>query len=480
MSAIPLHSATPLDVTRNDLQQTLDLQRAAYFADPVPTFAQRKADLLKLKAFIRDNRDALLDAVSADYGNRSRHETLFAEVFNVIDSVDHTLKHLKKWMKPQRRGVDLKNFLGASNRVIPQPLGIVGAIVPWNFPINLAFNGLVATFAAGNRSMVKMSENSRHLAKFLIEKIPAYFPRDKLAFFDETGGVGVEFSQLKFDHLLFTGSGQTGRAVMASAAQNLCPVTLELGGKSPAIVCDDYPLRKAAERLLFVKYFNAGQICTTVDYVFIPKAKIAAFVEMSKQIVTARYPTLDTPDYTSIIDDRAFDRITAAMDEAQQRGATLIQLVPGKKWDAATRKIAPHIVLNAPDDCALRTREIFGPILPVIEYTSIEEPIHTINNRPRPLALYPFSNNKKLISTLLERVISGGVSVNDGLFHVGQHDLPFGGIGESGMGHYHGYEGFVTFSKMRPVFYQAPFSAVKFLWPPYGKFATKYLDFLTK
>jgi coniferyl-aldehyde dehydrogenase len=188
MSAIPLHSATPLDVTRNALQQTLDVQRAAYFADPVPTFAQRKADLLKLKAFIRDNRDALLDAVSADYGNRSRHETLFAEVFNVIDSVDHTLKHLKKWMKPQRRGVDMKNFFGASNRVIPQPLGIVGAIVPWNFPINLAFNGLVATFAAGNRSMVKMSENSRHLAKFLIEKIPAYFPRDKLAFFDETGG----------------------------------------------------------------------------------------------------------------------------------------------------------------------------------------------------------------------------------------------------------------------------------------------------
>jgi coniferyl-aldehyde dehydrogenase len=383
-------------------------------------------------------------------------------------------------MKPQRRGVDWKNFFGASNRVIPQPLGIVGAIVPWNFPINLSFSGLIATFAAGNRSMVKLSENSRHLAKLLIEKCPAYFPREKLAFFDETGGVGIEFSQLKFDHLLFTGSGQTGRAVMAAAAANLCPVTLELGGKSPAIICDDYPLRKAAERLLFVKCFNAGQICTTVDYAYVPKAKVQEFVALSKEIVVGRYPTLGTPDFTSMIDERSFNRVVAALEEARERGATLVQLIPGPAWDTATHKIAPHLVLNAPEDCTLRTREIFGPVLPVVEYTSIEEPIQAINDRPRPLALYPFSNDKNLIHTLLHRVMSGGVSVNDGLFHVGQHDLPFGGVGDSGMGHYHGYEGFVTFSKMRPVFYQAPFSAVKFLWPPYGKFATKYLDFLTK
>jgi len=327
---------------------------------------------------------------------------------------------------------------------------------------------------------VKMSENSRHLAKLLIEKCPAYFPREKLAFFDETGGVGIEFSQLKFDHLLFTGSGQTGRAVMAAAAANLCPVTLELGGKSPAIICDDYPLRKAAERLLFVKCFNAGQICTTVDYAYVPKAKVQEFVALSKEIVVGRYPTLDTPDFTSMIDERSFNRVVAAMEEARERGATLVQLIPGPAWDAATHKIAPHLVLNAPADCTLRTREIFGPVLPVVEYNSIEEPIQAINDRPRPLALYPFSNDKNLIHTLLHRVMSGGVSVNDGLFHVGQHDLPFGGVGDSGMGHYHGYEGFVTFSKMRPVFYQASFSAVKFLWPPYGKFATKYLDFLTK
>jgi len=480
MSAIPLFAETPVEVIRNELEQTLQLQRDAYLAHPYPDLEQRKADLRKLQAFLRDHREAILDAISADYGNRSKHETLFAEIFGVIDGVDHTIKSLRKWMKPQRRGVDWKNFFGATNRVIPQPLGIVGAIVPWNFPINLSFNGLIATFAAGNRSMVKMSENSRHLAKLLIELSPKYFPKEKLAFFDETGGVGIEFSQLKFDHLLFTGSGQTGRAVMAAAATNLCPVTLELGGKSPAIICDDFPLRKAAERLLFVKCFNAGQICTTVDYVYVPKAKVQEFVELSKEIVVGRYPTLTTPDFTSMIDRRSFDRVVAAMEEARARGATLVQLIPGKPWDEETHKIAPHLVLNAPEDCSLRTREIFGPVLPVVEYNTIEEPIQAINNRPRPLALYPFSNDKHLIHTLLHRVMSGGVSVNDGLFHVGQHDLPFGGVGDSGMGHYHGYEGFVTFSKMRPVFYQAPFSAVKFLWPPYGKFATKYLDFLTK
>ena len=462
------------------LETSLKRQRDAYLAHPVPTLDERRADLRQLQTFIRENKDALVAAVNADYGNRSSHETLFTEIFPVIDAVDHTLKHLKQWMKPQRRSIDLRNFLGAKNRVIPQPLGVVGCLVPWNFPINLSFIPLIYIFAAGNRAMVKMSENSRHLAKLLIEKIPAYFPPDKLAFFDETGGVGLAFSQLKFDHLLFTGSGQTGRAVMAAAANNLCPVTLELGGKSPAILCDDYPVRKAVERLMFVKLLNAGQICTTVNHVYVPQGKSAEFVAAAKQIVSQRYPQLDSPDYTAIIDAKAFQRLTQALEEARAGGATLVQLIPGKAWDADTRKIAPHIVLNAPADCALRTREIFGPILPLIEYSTLDVPINAINAGPRPLALYPFSHDPATIQILLERVMSGGVSVNDALFHVGQHDLPFGGVGDSGMGHYHGHEGFVTFSKMRPVFYQARWSAIKFLWPPYGKFATKYLAFLTR
>ena len=464
----------------NTLEDLLQRQRAAYLAQPVRRFSERHADLRQLQTFIRDHKDALVAAVNADYGHRSAHETLFTEVFPVINAVDHTLKHLQKWMKPQRRPTDWRNFLGAKNRVIPQPLGVVGCIVPWNFPINLSFMPLIDILAAGNRAMVKMSENSRHLARLLIEKIPAYFPPEKLVFLDETGGVGVAFSQLKFDHLMFTGSGQTGRAVMAAAARNLCPVTLELGGKSPAIVCNDFSIQTAAERLLFVKLLNAGQICTTVDYVYLPQGKTPEFVAAAKAIVGKRYAHLDSPDYTAIIDARAFTRLVDALEEAQSAGATLVPLLPGKPWDTTTRKIAPHLVLNAPDHCALRTREIFGPILPVIEYSTLDETVHAINHGPRPLAFYPFSRNPETIEMLLDRVMSGGVSVNDGLFHVAQHDLPFGGVGDSGMGHYHGYEGFVAFSKMRPVFYQARWSAIKFLWPPYGKFATKYLAYLTR
>lgn len=463
-----------------ELGAALALQHAAYLARPVPTLAERKRDLQTLQRFIQDHKEALCEAISADYGNRSRHETLLAEIFPAIDGIAHVLKQLKKWMKPQRRGVDWRNFLGARNRVLPQPLGVVGVIVPWNFPVNLSLVPLTYIFAAGNRAMVKMSENSRHLARLLIEKMPAYFPPEKLQFFEETGGVGMAFSQLPFDHLLFTGSGQTGRAVMAAAARNLCPVTLELGGKAPAIVCADFPLRTAAERILFVKYLNAGQICTSVDHAWLPEASIAAFVEHARQIMPTRYPRLDTPDYTSIIDEAAFERLLQALDEARERGAQVIPLLPGPAYDRATRKIAPHIVLDAPEDSVLLTREIFGPILPLRGYATLDTVIDSINAGPRPLAIYPFSNQADTVQLLIDTVMSGGVSVNDALYHVGQHDLPFGGVGESGMGHYHGVEGFHTFSKLRPVFYQARYSALKLLWPPYGQLASRVLAFLTR
>ena len=462
------------------LSGALVRQRQAYFAHPVPTIDERKADLRTLQRFIRENKADLCEAISADYGHRSHHETLLAEIFPAIDGVDHAIKHLRGWMKPQRRAVDWRNFFGASNRVIPQPLGVVGVIVPWNFPVNLSLVPLTYIFAAGNRAMVKMSENSRHLARLLIEKMPAYFPPEKLQFFDETGGVGIEFSKLPFDHLLFPGSGPTGRAVMTAAAQNLCPVTLELGGKAPAVVCDDFPLRLAAERILFVKYLNAGQICTTVDHAWLPEQSIEAFVQHAREIVAARYPRLDSPDFTSIIDQRSFERLLHALDDARERGAEVIPLLPGPAFDAATRKIAPHIVLNAPDDCVLLQREIFGPILPLRAYTDLDRVIDSVNAGPRPLALYPFSYDNTRLQRLLDRVMSGGVSINDALFHVGQHDLPFGGIGDSGMGHYHGVEGFTTFSKLRPVFHQARFSSLKVLMPPYGKFADRVLAFLTK
>jgi coniferyl-aldehyde dehydrogenase len=468
----------------NDIAATLaaalQLQRQAYLAHPVPTRAERIADLRTLQRFIREHKDALCDAISADYGHRSRHETLLAEIFPAVDGIDHAVKHLRAWMKPQRRAVDWRNFLGARNRVIPQPLGVVGVIVPWNFPVNLSLVPLTAIFAAGNRALVKMSENSRHLAQLFIEKMPAYFPPEKLQFFDESGGVGVAFSQLPFDHLLFTGSGATGRAVMAAAAANLCPVTLELGGKAPAIVCADFPLALAAERILFVKYLNAGQICTTVDHAWLPRERIAEFVKLALQIVPRRYPRLDSPDYTSIVDERSFERLVHALEDARARGATLVPLLPGPAWDRATRKIVPHIVLDAPEDSELLQREIFGPILPLRAFDSLETVIAQVNAGPRPLAIYPFSHDAAQVQRLLDRVMSGGVSVNDALFHVGQHDLPFGGVGDSGMGHYHGVEGFQTFSKLRPVFYQARFSTLKFLMPPYGRFADRVLAFLTK
>ena len=471
---------TDTDAIAPALTDCLARQRGAYFAAPVPTLTERRADLRTLQRFIRENKQALCEAISADYGHRSTHETLLAEIFPAIDGIDHILKHLRKWMRPQRRSVDLRNFLGAQNRVVAQPLGVVGVIVPWNFPINLSLVPLSYIFAAGNRAMVKMSENSRALAALLIARMPAYFGPEKLQFFDEAGGVGVQFSQLPFDHLLFTGSGQTGAAVMAAAARNLCPVTLELGGKAPAILCDDFPLRKAAERIMFVKCLNAGQICTTVDHVWLPQAQIAAFTSLAQEITAQRYPSLASPDYTSIIDQRSFDRLLAAMEEARAGGATLVPLIPGPAYDATIRKIAPHIVLNAPDTCALMTREIFGPILPLRGYGALGEVVEAINSGPRPLAIYPFSNNAPQVQMLIDHCMSGGVSVNDALFHVGQHDLPFGGVGASGMGHYHGHEGFETFSKMRPIFYQSRFSPLRFMAPPYGKFADTMLKFMIK
>jgi coniferyl-aldehyde dehydrogenase len=468
------------DADRLLLQGALDAQRQAHARHPVPSYGERAADLRTLRRFALENREALIDAVNADYGNRSRHETLFGELVPVHDGIKHTLKHLRRWMRPQRRAVDFLRFPGARNRLLPQPIGVVGVIVPWNYPINLLFMPLTSIFAAGNRAMVKMSENSRHLAALLIERLPRYFPADKLAVFDETGGVGLEFSRLAVDHLLFTGSTQTGRSVMSAAAANLVPVTLELGGKSPALVCEDFPLRTAVERILFVKLMNAGQICTCVDYLLLPRARIAEFVALAQEIVPQRYRDISSPDYTSIIDARAFARITQALEHARARGATVVPLLPGKPWDESSRKIAPHLVIDPPADGELLQREIFGPVLPVVGYENLEDAVAFINARPHPLAFYPFSRNRSTVAHLLERVMSGGASVNDVLWHVTQHDLPFGGVGASGMGHYHGREGFVNFSKLRPVFYQARFSGMRIFWPPFRGLADKILDFLTR
>lgn len=460
--------ADPTAPTAAALSAALQALRAAHRRAPNPSLAQRRAWLLALQRFVREHQAALIAAIAADYGHRSHDETRLLEIFPVVDGIAHALRHLAAWMRPQRRAVDWRAFPLARNRVIAQPLGVVGIIVPWNFPLNLSLLPLAYALAAGNRVMIKMSENSRHLAAYLIAHLPAALGADVLRVFDETGDVGVAFSALPFDHLLFTGSGSTGRAVMAAAARNLCPVTLELGGKSPALIAPDFDPATAAARIAFVKCLNAGQICTTVDHVWLPQGQQDAFVAALRAWVRAHIGRLDSPDYTAIIDARAFARLTAALDEARARGAQVLALLDGPACDAASRKIAPHVVIDAPADCALMTREIFGPILPLRTYAQLDTAIEAINAGPRPLAVYPFSHHRPTVARVLEQVMSGGVSVNDALFHVGQHDLPFGGVGESGMGHYHGREGFTTFSKLRPVFYQARWSTAWLLWPPYG------------
>ena len=462
------------------LLAAFELQRSAYLAQPTADYQQRKEDLLQLKKLINENREAIITAISEDYGNRSRHETLFAEVISVTDGINDNIKHLKKWMKPQKRHVDKSMFFGGKNRVIPQPLGVAGLIIPWNFPVNLSFSQLAAAFAAGNRAMVKMSENSIALSRLLIDIVGNYFPPEKLVFFEETGDIGKQFSQIPFDLIIFTGSGQTGRAVMGAAAKNLTPVILELGGKAPAIIDPEYSMDKAVERIMFVKQFNAGQICTNVDYVFVHEDQRDSFVAKAQAYATAHCPDINHRDYTSIIDERSVQRLLDTLDDAKAKGATVINLGGEQTTNRELRKMPMHLVLDTSADMTIRQRETFGPLLMVMTYKEPQQVIDYVNANDRPLALYPFTNDNKLAEQYIDRIMSGGVTVNDALFHVAQHDMPFGGVGPSGMGHYHGHEGFIACSKLRPVFYQASFTTMKYLAPPYGKFADRVYNMLVK
>jgi coniferyl-aldehyde dehydrogenase len=458
----------------------LQRQRAAYFADPCPAAETRRQDLAALHRFLVDNEADIIAAINADFGVRPATETCLLELFPVRQAARDTRGHVAKWMRPQRRSVDALVFPGASNRVIPQPLGVVGVMVPWNFPIQLSFGPLVDILAAGNHAMVKMSDRSGHLARLLIDVFPRYLPVEKVAFFEDLGR-GPEFSKLPFDHMIFTGSGGVGRAVMASAAANLCPVTLELGGKAPAVVAPDFPLATAAERIVWAKCMNAGQVCVNVDYLFLPEASIDAFVAHATRLVAERYPDINGPDYTTIIDPAAFDRLTATLEDARARGATVINLAPGQQADASRRKLAPHIVLGVTDEMTIMKEEIFGPLLPIKPYRDPDEVIAYVNGRDRPLSFYPFTNDRALAGRYITHIISGSVGVNEAIVQVGQHDLPFGGVGASGMGHYHGYEGFLTFSKLRPVFRQGRFSSIQLaLQPPYGKRTRFVLDWMFK
>lgn len=449
----------------DSLQRLFDTQRRAYAANPMPSAAQRQQWLKALRDLLSDERQALINAISQDFSHRSADETLFAELMPSLHGIHYASKHLKGWMKPSRRAVGIA-FQPASAKVIYQPLGVVGVIVPWNYPLYLAIGPLVGALAAGNRVMLKLSESTPATGELLKVLLTKIFPEDLVCVVLGEAEVGMAFSKLPFDHLLFTGATSIGKHVMRAAAEHLTPVTLELGGKSPAIVSADVPLKDAAERIAFGKALNAGQTCVAPDYVLVPEDRVDGFVEAYTQAVRGFYPTLaDNPDYTAIINERQLARLNAYVKDATDKGATLIPLYD----QGQARRMAHSLLLNVSDDMTVMQDEIFGPVLPIVPYRGIDQAFAYINQRPRPLALYYFGYNKHEQDRVLHETHSGGVCLNDTLLHVAQDDMPFGGIGPSGMGHYHGHEGFLTFSKAKGVLVKQRLNAAKLIYPPYGK-----------
>jgi coniferyl-aldehyde dehydrogenase len=466
-----------LEVVENEAQRVFALQRQAYRQHPYPSLAERLESLRKLERILIENADAIDEAINKDFGHRAAAESKMLELFTCVDGIRHTRKKLRKWMKPQRRHVSVL-FATGKNRLVAQPKGVVGVISPWNYPLFLTVSPLTSILAAGNRCMIKMARNSSNLCRLLHEKFREQFPEDQVAILP--GVSAQDFSTLPYDHIIFTGSADAGRTVMRSAAENLTPVTLELGGKSPTIIADDYDIETAASRILYAKFVNAGQTCLAPDYLFVPEAKRDQFVAAARRILQERYPDTNDRSYTSVIDEKSYRRLRSTLDDAAAQGAEIVPLVPGASFNDLRRKIPPHLVLNPTDSMTIMKEEIFGPLLPVKTYRQIDEVIDYVNDRDRPLGLYLFTNDEQLQQKVLYNTISGGVTINNCMMHIAQHDLPFGGVGASGIGHYHGYEGFVEFSKMRPVFTNPKVSALHLFYPPYTSRHTLLLNLLLK
>lgn len=456
---------------RTDLERIFDTQRQAFAANTLPVASQRLQWLDSLRRLLSDERQSLINAVSTDFSHRSADETLLAELMPSLHNIHHARRHLKKWMRASRRSVGLA-FQPASAKVIYQPLGVVGVIVPWNYPLYLAIGPLVGALAAGNRVMLKLSEATPATGELLKTLFAKVFPEDLVAVVLGEAQVAAAFSRLPFDHLLFTGATSIGRHVMRAATENLTPLTLELGGKSPAIVSRDVPIKDAAERIAFGKTLNAGQTCVAPDYVLVPENRVDEFVEAYKKAVKGFYPTLaDNPDYTAIINARHVARLNSYIVDASSKGARVISLYE----QGQGRRMPFSLLLDVNDDMLVMQDEIFGPLLPIVPYQRIEQAFAYVNQRPRPLALYYFGYNKVEQQRVLEQTHSGGVCLNDTLLHVAQDDLPFGGIGPSGMGQYHGHEGFLTFSKAKGVFIKQRFNAARLIYPPYGNAIQKLI-----
>ncbi|HNV08995.1 MAG TPA: coniferyl aldehyde dehydrogenase [Dokdonella sp.] len=462
-----------------DLSALLERQRKAWSANP-PDRAQRMADMAALREAVVRRMPDLVAAMQADFGHRSRHESLISDGVIVLQEIDHVRKHLRRWMRPKRRFADWL-FWPARTELQYRAVGVVGIISPWNYPVNLGLVPLVTAIAAGNHVMLKPSEYTPHTSRALTELFAEVFPPERVSVVEGGAELAARFAALPFDHLFFTGSTAVGRKVMAAAAPNLTPLTLELGGKSPAIIAADYPIETAAARIAAGKFFNAGQTCIAPDYVLVPRAKRDALVDALRQCVERSYPDFSqNQDFTSIINEGHFNRLRGLVDEARAAGARIISLPNDAAHDPARRRFAPTLVLDAPLDSRLMQEEIFGPVLPLVPYDTLDQALQLIAALPRPLALYHFDHDRKRTRRVIAAQLAGGVNVNDCLLQFGQTHLPFGGIGPSGMGQYHGHAGFLAMSKQLPIMYQSRWPSWALMRPPYGKLAERLIGWLVR
>ena len=463
------------------LERLLRVQRAAFGAERYPTIAARRDRLERLARIVTQNEARFVAAIDRDFGHRSSHETRLAELYIVAAEARHAIRHLRRWMHRSRVATPW-HLLPASAYVVRQPLGVAGIISPWNYPVQLALAPAIAALAAGNRVMLKPSELTPATSGLLAELVATTFGEDEFAVIEGDAAIGQAFASLPFDHLFFTGSTGVGRKVALAAAANLTPVTLELGGKSPALFDDDADFPTGVPRLVVGKLLNAGQTCIAPDYALVPSARLDEFVAAATAAVRRLYPDVAAnPDYTSIVNARHFERLRGLLDDAQARGARIVPIGDAAADDtAASRRLRPTLVVGVTDDMAIMRDEIFGPLLPVETYSTFDEAIAKINDRPRPLALYWFGKDRRRRARLLRETLAGGVTVNDTLWHFAHEGLPFGGVGASGTGAYHGEHGFATFSKAKPVYVQSRFAPTRLLNPPYGPAFERVLALLKR
>jgi coniferyl-aldehyde dehydrogenase len=460
------------------MEALLQKQRRGFEEDMNPGLSVRRDRLERLGQLTAQHADAFCEAISADFGNRSPYETKLLELAPLAGELRHAKSHLRRWMRPSRRGRSLE-FLQLSNWVQYQPLGVVGIMVPWNYPLILSLGPLIDVLAAGNRAMIKPSELLPRTSAALASAIAQHFSPEEVSVVEGGVDVAAAFSALPFDHLIFTGSTAVGRKVMAAAAANLTPLTLELGGKSPTLIAPDYGLAEAARDIAFGKLMNAGQTCIAPDYVLVERSRMEALATALMEEVEVFYPARSaSSQYTSIVGERSYGRLTQAIEEARGRGARIISA--GTVLAGSGPTIAPTLVLDPPADCHLMEEEIFGPILPIVPYDRLEDALTFIRARPRPLALYVFTHDGDIEKQVLAGTISGNVTVNGTLLHIAQNDLPFGGVGPSGMGAYHGYEGFKRFSHARGIAKVRLFNPARFAMPPYGRIADWLARFMAR